>query len=48
MNDPIDRKGLTPRFWEKKPLKALNPKEWEALCDGCGKCCLTRTPARSS
>ena len=26
-------------FWDK-PLAALNRSEWEALCDGCGKCCL--------
>lgn len=28
-----------PAFWEK-PIEALNREEWEALCDGCGKCCL--------
>ncbi|MGY3437961.1 MULTISPECIES: YcgN family cysteine cluster protein [unclassified Marinovum] len=42
MSDPIDRADLAPRFWEKKPLKKLSPKEWEALCDGCGKCCLNK------
>lgn len=42
MSDPIDRAGLSPRFWERKPLTALTDKEWEALCDGCGKCCLNK------
>jgi len=27
------------KFWEL-PLGDLNREEWEALCDGCGKCCL--------
>lgn len=26
-------------FWEL-PIESLDRAEWEALCDGCGKCCL--------
>jgi uncharacterized protein len=26
-------------FWEK-PLAKLDRGEWEALCDGCGRCCV--------
>ena len=25
-------------FWEK-PLSELNTEQWEALCDGCARCC---------
>lgn len=26
--------------WWDKPISALDRGEWEALCDGCGRCCL--------
>ncbi|WP_338467947.1 YcgN family cysteine cluster protein [Novosphingobium sp. ZN18A2] len=26
-------------FWER-PVETLSREEWEALCDGCGQCCL--------
>ena len=29
-------------FWEKIPLAAMDPEQWEALCDRCGKCCLEK------
>ena len=38
---PATPQPLRPKFWER-PLKSLNPSEWEALCDGCGKCCLNK------
>jgi len=28
-------------FWEA-PLDSLDRAQWEALCDGCGKCCLNK------
>ncbi|MEO0750486.1 MAG: YcgN family cysteine cluster protein [Pseudomonadota bacterium] len=42
MSDGIDRTGLRDRFWETTPLSRMTQAEWEALCDGCGKCCLNK------
>ena len=42
MTDAINRAGLPSRYWERKKLRDLNDREWEALCDGCGKCCLNK------
>ncbi len=42
MKDPIDRSGLRPRFWETVHPDRMTQQEWEALCDGCGKCCMNK------
>ncbi len=31
---------MTGKFWEDLPLEKLDRAQWEALCDGCGKCCI--------
>ena len=33
---------MSTRFWEDVPLRQLDRAQWEALCDGCGKCCLNK------
>ncbi|WP_417620780.1 YcgN family cysteine cluster protein [Parasphingorhabdus sp.] len=33
--------GSDQPFWEL-PLESLDRAQWEALCDGCGKCCLLK------
>ncbi len=29
-------------FWRERRLDELSRPEWEALCDGCGRCCVFR------
>jgi uncharacterized protein len=34
--------AIRPGFWRHHRLERLRPAEWEALCDGCAKCCVVK------
>ena len=38
----IPRNDLRPEFWKTVPMDDFTKPEWEAVCDGCGKCCLNK------
>ena len=35
-------RGMTKPFWKTKTLEEMSAAEWDSLCDGCGKCCLSK------
>ncbi len=37
-----DPASATAPFWRTKTLEQLSKDEWEALCDGCARCCMVK------
>jgi hypothetical protein len=38
----IEAMGLKAGFWRGRTLEDFSTEEWEALCDGCARCCTLR------
>ncbi|OUV62328.1 MAG: hypothetical protein CBC79_05775 [Gammaproteobacteria bacterium TMED119] len=39
---------MSDHAWWQQPLHTLNAEQWEALCDGCGKCCMAKLQDQTS
>jgi len=45
---PYTKALMDSKYWESVPLEEMNTAQWEAICDGCGRCCLHKFVDSSS
>lgn len=40
ITSPYTKELIKSEFWREKSLNEMTRSEWEAICDGCARCCL--------